>query len=100
MTKYTSYLHGMVNRFKFQDVKSGDIIEVPDWYYEGNKERHVSQGVSFDHYTDKHGNRTPFKTEEAVRHGDMTDPAQTMKKVKLFDLVIEDGRKNNGRVGL
>ncbi len=93
MVKYNAYLNGMIHRFKFQDVKIDQVIEVPDWYYQGHKDQVASQGVSFDHYRDKLGNRSPFDMEEALRHGDVTDPTKTMKQVKLFDL-IDDQKKS------
>jgi hypothetical protein len=74
-------------KFKFQSVKAGDIIEVPDHYYEANKNRVIKQGVSFDKYTDRHGKRIPFNTAEAVKHGDMKDPLAVMQSVMLFDLI-------------
>lgn len=87
--KYITQVNVLARRFQFKDAKIGDIIEVPQWYYEANKGKSVAQGVSFDKYTDKGGHRSPFNTAEAVKHGDMTDPTKTMQIVKLFDLVEE-----------
>lgn len=80
------------SEYEFKHVKPGDIIEVPDAYYEENKDRQAAQGLSFDHYTDEAGNRVPFDHKEAKRHGDITKKGETMKYVPIFELV-EDGEK-------
>jgi hypothetical protein len=82
------------SEFELHDVKIGDVIEVPEWYYESKKDIYISVSVSFEKYKDKSGNPIPYNMEEAIRHGDVDDPRQTMKKVKLFDLVIETEEEN------
>jgi hypothetical protein len=69
------------------DIKIGDIVDVPNWYYEINKNRVMRVSNSFPKYRDKNGNLTPFDTEEAIKHGDMDNPLDTMKTIKMFELV-------------
>lgn len=78
------------SEYQYVDVKIGDIIDVPEWYYKAHKNDKCNIGVSFSKYKDKSGKLMPFKTEEAVRHGDMDDPAATMKEVSRFTLVTEE----------
>lgn len=81
--------------YQMLDVKDGDIIEVPDWYYEAHKKDTLTIGNSFDHYKDAQGNLTPFNTAEAVRHGDMKDPKQTIKTVLRFEAVEKESEQKN-----
>ena len=76
------------------NVKARQVIDVPDWYYEENKNIEVSVGNSFDKYTDEFGRRVPFSHAEALRHGDIRTPGETMKTVKMFDLVEDLNHKS------
>ncbi len=85
------------SEFEMTSVNIGDVLDVPNWYYNVHKDYECSQGISFDKYTDKAGNRIPFDTAEAVKHGDMDDPKEMMKVVRKFDLVEDldtKGRKS------
>lgn len=70
-----------------EEVRIGQQLEVPGWYYEAHKNDRANIPNSFEHYKDRQGNRTPFNAAEAIRHGDMKDASELTKDVKLFDLV-------------
>lgn len=81
--------------YQMLDVKEGDIVEVPDWYYEAHKKDTLTIGNSFEHYKDAQGNLTPFNTAEAVRHGDMKDSKQTVKTVLRFEAVEKESEQKS-----
>lgn len=72
--------------FEFVDVQAGDIVNVPDWYYNAHKDDIMTVANSFDKYTDREGNRVPFDMQEAYKHGDINDLNETMLKVRKFVL--------------
>lgn len=76
--------------FEIVHVKIDEIIDVPDHYYDRNKNRVVDQSVSFDKYVDRAGNRIPFAYSEAARHGDVKHDTPAVKSIKLFELIEDD----------
>ena len=85
-------------KFALVDVKKNQEVMIPDWYYENHKDYVVSLPVSFDKYRDRRGNRIPFSTEEALKHGDISDINETMKVVKKFELIEKKVEKvDNGK---
>jgi hypothetical protein len=90
--KFTDYCNRIKAGSEFEVIQAplGSVIEIPDWYFEAYKNNEVSVGVSFDKYKDKTGQRRAYKMEEALMHGDVRT-TETMRKVKVFELVEEIG---------
>lgn len=87
--QYARKLSSSRSKYPFVQVKIGQEIAVPNWYYELHKSDIIDIGLSFDKYQDAEGNRMPFKTSEAVRHGDMSNPENTMYTVNRFTFVAD-----------
>lgn len=96
MSERQSYVNSVRWKFRTIDVKPGDIIEVPDHYYESFKDQVTSVPISFDHYTDETGLRSSFNMQESIRHRDITaeeanaikQTGKVIREVKLFELVV------------
>lgn len=86
---YTKYRDRLAagSPFSYKMVTVGETTEVPDWYYNANKDRAISVGNSFSKYTDGNGGIIPYNAAEAEKHGDLKHRNETMKTVKLFELV-------------
>ncbi len=93
--KWLEVIKHQFNKYPLIDVKSGDVVNVPDWYYETQKNDVIEVARSFDKYKDKAGNRVPFDVEEAIRHGDIghNEENKTMMTIKKFELVQETIKK-------
>lgn len=77
------------SQYEKMNVKAGDIVDVPNWWYEMNKDIQISNPVSFDKYKFKGSNRRrPFNLEEAKMHDGLTSD-ETMLMQPFFEL-IED----------
>lgn len=81
--------------FQMADVKIGNTLEVPDWYYEAHKNDLLSIGLSIDNYKDRAGNRMPFiqnggenAQADAINHYSI-EAEKTMDKKPRFELVEE-----------
>ena len=97
-SNFKEYKEMLLNPQLFDDweyirVGIGDEKEVPNWYYEAHKNDKIEISVAFDKYTDKMGNRIPFKMEEAVRHRDVQDENDTMRTVTRFELIKDLDKK-------
>lgn len=79
---------GSSTRYGFIEVKIGDVRDVPDWYYNANKNNEVILPISSDKYKNKEGEIIPFNMQEHIRHGHATN-TNTIQIVKLFDLVAD-----------
>jgi hypothetical protein len=93
--KWVEIMKSGHSKYDLVDVKIGQEIAVPNWYYDAHKNDEVNIGRSFDKYRDRQGNIIPFDVTEAKRHGDIAwdEKNITMKSVARFELV-EDLDKN------
>jgi len=76
------------SEFEQLEVKFGDIVDVPNWWYELNKNVMINKPLSFDKYKNKNKQRRPFNLEESVMHDGLTT-TETMFQQPLFQL-LED----------
>ncbi len=87
--KWVEIMKSGHSKYDLVDVKIGQEITVPDWYYEAHKNDQINIGRSFDKYRDQQGNIIPFDVKEAKRHGDIAWNEQnvTMRSVSRFELI-------------
>lgn len=74
------------SEFPVVNCKSGDVREVPNWWYEAHKDDIVTQSVSNERFTDKFGRPEMYDLNQAVKLG-LNSSLDTMKRVKRFELV-------------
>ena len=79
--KYREYI-ALGDEFPIINVKIGEIMEVPDWYYEKNKNitREVNNCVD---WSKQDGKPVPYRSDEAARFGRETILKKTVKKLEL-----------------
>lgn len=89
LNDYKSYIDRMNagHDCEWQDFKIGEEGIIHNWQFEAFKNDSVDIGISFDKYKDATGNPIPFDTQEALRHGDIKQANETMKKVNKFTLI-------------
>jgi hypothetical protein len=87
MKKFGEAIAYQKTKFMLVDVKMGDEVSVPDWYYDAHKDDLVTMPISFDKYTDRNGSRIPFEMYEAQKHGDVQNAQQCTKQIKRFELI-------------
>ena len=89
---YKSYKERLAagTEYQIKSVKIGDVVEIPDWYYEEHKNDRVQIGLHIANYSDSQNRPHPFDMNDAIKHRyEIDDVKNTMKTVQKFVLVEE-----------
>jgi hypothetical protein len=77
------------SEFEMKDVRIGDIVEVPDWYFEAHKNDMLTTSVFIENYKDKMGRPHSFDMQDAIKHGHVTEDTKPTRQISRFTIIEE-----------
>jgi hypothetical protein len=77
------------SEYEMRDVKMGDIVDVPNWYFEAHKNDKITISTFIENYKDKMGRPQPFEMADAIKHGHLKEDDKSTRQVSRFSVIEE-----------